>query len=109
MRNGGVWEAESNMELFALVSVERIMITPLVIMKAPWASRSMLHAYARLAESCVDSGSFLCGGAQCLTADASWSLCCLPSMGPSGWDSWLVVEQATLLRRGTLHERIFSH
>jgi hypothetical protein len=49
------------------------------------------------------------GGAQCLTADASWSLCCLPSMGPSGWDSWLVVEQATLLRRGTLHERIFSH
>ena len=54
MRNGGVWEAESNMELFALVSVERIMITPLVIMKAPWASRSMLHAYARLAESCVD-------------------------------------------------------
>ena len=32
-------------------------------------------------------------------------------MGPriQRWDPWLVVEQTTLLRRGTLHERIFSH
>ena len=38
-------------------------------------------------------------------------LCCPGLMGPriQRWDPWLVVEQTTLLRRGTLHERTFSH
>jgi hypothetical protein len=42
----------------------------------------------------------------CVQNSASWNL----AMGPSiqRWDPWLVVEQATLLRRGSLHERIFS-
>src|SRR5262249_48681447 len=49
------------------------------------------------------------GGRGGIGAVGRLSLSCAFNMGPriQRWDPWLVVEQTTLLRRGTLHERIF--